>query len=372
MRRLVVCADGTWNTAEQRTDGKPTPTNVTKMFRAVAPVDAKTGVSQLKYHQQGVGTRLGLDKWIGGGFGVGLSRNILDCYRWLIANYADGDEVFLFGFSRGAYTARSLAGMIRNCGLLEGDHGDKLPEAYQLYRDRTAASRPGASAAAEFRRKYSREIGIKFIGVWDTVGALGIPGRTFNWITRDKYAFHDVTLSSFVENAFQALAIDERRKAFSPTLWTAAVQPDQRLEQVWFPGVHCDVGGGYPECGLSDLTLLWMADKASSCGLAFDNEYLERKVHKLDLDREEVTVHDSMTTFYRTLGGGSLTRRVAHPLVDEEGKPRLNRRGEPLISNEKVAGVARELMGRIVQRSRRPYQPGNVPAELEPEEVASR
>lgn len=361
MRRLVVCADGTWNTAEQENNGQPVPTNVTKMFRAVAPVDP-AGVSQLKYHQHGVGTRFGLDRWIGGGVGVGLSQNVIDCYRWLIANYAEGDEIFLFGFSRGAYTARSLSGLIRNSGLLRNEHGDMLPRAYQLYRDRGRAAHPKAEAAEEFRARFSRSVRIKCIGVWDTVGALGIPGHVFNAVTGGKYHFHDVTLSSYVENAFHALAIDERRRAFRPSLWAATPgEPGQRLEQVWFPGVHSDVGGGYPECGLSDLAFLWMVDRASTCGLAFDTEYIRAKVRELDLDADEVHVHDSLTLFYRTLGGGAAERAIGRPPADEDGRPLLTTEGTPMVTNESLAPVASRLLGRVVQRAGRAYSPRNLP-----------
>lgn len=359
MRRLVVCADGTWNTAEQEKDGQPTPTNVTKMFRAVAPVDDE-GVSQLKYHQAGVGTRLGFDRWIGGGFGAGLSQNVMDCYRWLVANYSDGDEIFLFGFSRGAYTARSLAGLIRNCGLLRGEDGHRLLEAYSIYRDRTRDTHPDSPIATQFRDSCSIEVRICCIGVWDTVGALGIPGRFFKHVTRGKYEFHDVALSSRVDHAFQALAIDERRKAFAPTLWAAP--PDQHMEQVWFPGVHSDVGGGYLEAGLSDLAFLWMVERVSTCGLAFDEGYLRGRVRRLDVTQEEVFIHDSMTRVYRTIGGGAAPREInKQPVIGKNGKPMRDKQGRLLVTNETIAPCAEQLIGRVVQRANRAYEPANLP-----------
>jgi hypothetical protein len=214
----------------------------------------------------------------GGAFGAGLSRNVLDAYRFLVHTYEPGDRLYLFGFSRGAFTARSLAGLIRNCGIPRPEHADRIGEAWALYRSR--ASRPTSVAATLFRRAYSYETEIRFIGVWDTVGALGIPAlpgpRPFRWLVNRfnrRWSFHDTELSSWVNGAFHALAIDEQRSAFAPTLWhqqPGAFAKGQELKQVWFAGVHTDVGGGYPDSGLSDITLHWMVDHARAYGLEFE------------------------------------------------------------------------------------------------------
>jgi uncharacterized protein (DUF2235 family) len=262
-KRLIVFCDGTWNTAEQKS-----PTNVTKVWHALAREDA-AGTEQRSFYHVGVGTSRS-ERIRGGAFGFGLSRNVRDTYRFIVDNFEPGDELFFFGFSRGAFTARSTAGFVRNSGILRREHADRVDEAYALYRSR--AAHPRGEQAQAFRKSYSYETRIRFIGVWDTVGALGIPlspARWINFINR-RWAFHDTDLSTTVDAAFQALAIDEKRPPFRPTIW--AQQPDaanQRLEQVWFAGVHGDVGGGYPEHGLSDIALRWMIDRAGSCGLVF-------------------------------------------------------------------------------------------------------
>lgn len=297
MKRVIVCADGTWNS-----DDAPAPkhTNVYKLYRALAP--AANGVPQVAYYQDGVGTAGSrLDRLVGGAFGRGLSENVEACYRFVVDSYEPGDELFLFGFSRGAYTARSLAGLVRNAGVLRREHRDRVGEAYALYRDRGADAHPNGSAAREFRRRWAHEdvTPIACLGVWDTVGSLGIPtdgplGRHL----RDKYSFHDVALSGHVRNAFHALAIDERRKPFAPSLWAVDTPAErQRVEQVWFAGAHSNVGGGYAECGPSDHALRWMLERAGECGLAFRPEALEALSDVCD-----APLADSMSDLYRKLG----------------------------------------------------------------------
>lgn len=233
---------------------------------------------------------------MGGGFGVGLSKNIEDGYRFLLHNYEDGDELFLFGFSRGAYTARSLAGLIRNCGLLKKIHADRFPEAYQLYRSFDAP--PDSAIASQFRNDYCRQPEITFIGVWDTVGALGIPICFLDQLARKKHEFHDVRLSSHVKYAYQALAIDERRKPFVPAIWQTKPAASQTVEQVWFAGVHSNIGGGYRDTGLSDLSFLWMTEKAHGVGLALDDVF----VAEIAQPNHAGVLRDSMTLGYRMLG----------------------------------------------------------------------
>ncbi|MGY3206212.1 DUF2235 domain-containing protein [Streptomyces sp. TE5632] len=271
-KRLVVCCDGTWNFADQ-----PSRTNVAKVALSVRQ-GPTAGKEQRVYYHSGVGTQR-WERLRGGAFGVGLSRNVVDAYRFLVETYEPDDELFLFGFSRGAFTARSLAGLVRNSGILRREHADRTQEAWSLYRDRI--EQPNGAASTLFRRSYARETEIHFLGVWDTVGALGIPlpdaaplqpaVNRFN----HRWAFHDTELSSWIKGAFHALAIDEKRSAFRPTLWHQ--RPDaarQELKQVWFVGVHCDVGGGYKEAELSDVTLLWMVGQARRYGLGFDDDVL--------------------------------------------------------------------------------------------------
>ncbi len=206
-KRIVICCDGTWNRPEQ-----PVPSNVVRTARAVLPT-GRDGVSQVVFYDEGVGTGNRIDRLLGGAFGDGLVRNIADAYRFLVHNYAAGDELFLFGFSRGAYTARSLAGLLRNSGLLHKAHADRFTAAFDLYRRQDAP--PSSPEAQAFRAAHSREVGVHFLGVWDTVGSLGIPLRGLRYLTMRRHQFHDVELSGSMRNAFQALAVDERRFPFA-------------------------------------------------------------------------------------------------------------------------------------------------------------
>ncbi|GAA0985315.1 hypothetical protein ENKNEFLB_02434 [Nocardioides aquaticus] len=301
MTRLVVCCDGTWNTAR-----KAAPTNVVRLHRALA-AHGPDGVAQRGHYVEGVGTRP-LERLVGGVFGLGLSANVQDAYAFLVEHFEPGDELFLVGFSRGAYTARSLAGLVRNVGVLRREHADRQDEAYALYRDR--AEHPSGEVSTEFRARFSHESRVRAVGVWDTVGALGIPlGRleAVRWVNR-RWRFHDTALSRRVDAAFHAVAVDERRRPFVPTLWQddpAAAAEGRRVEQVWFAGVHCDVGGGYPGHGLSDVALLWMADRLTECGLGLDPDALSPP----GVDPDPLgPVHDSRTGVHR------LTRPVTRAL----------------------------------------------------------
>jgi uncharacterized protein (DUF2235 family) len=271
-KKLVVCCDGTWNVPDEVHGGVAAPTNVAKLALGVA-TGGDSG--QLLFYEPGVGTRPD-EHLLGGAFGLGLSRNVLNAYEFLCENYDQGDTLFLFGFSRGAYTARSLGGLIRNCGILRRDNVGRAEEAFAFYRDRTSHTHPSAIASQLFRSMYAYDDeDIHFIGVWDTVGALGIPDdlpgweelgrRITNW--QELWGFHDTQLSSHVRFAYHALAIDEQRKPFRPTLWTSDDASDQTVEQVWFAGVHTEVGGGARDPALSDIALLWMVEKAVACGL---------------------------------------------------------------------------------------------------------
>jgi uncharacterized protein (DUF2235 family) len=261
-KRIAIACDGTWNRPDEVHDGRACPTNVVKISRAIAPE------GQEVFYERGVGTARS-ERLRGGMFGFGLSRNVRDCYRYLSTNYVPGDALYLFGFSRGAFTARSLAGFIGNSGILKPEHADRLDEAYELYRDREdPKKKPGGATAKAFRANYSHdEVPIRFVGVWDTVGALGIPLPVAALTKR--WSFHDVRLGAHVETACHALSIDERRGPFQPTLWErqATAPKTQTLEQVWFSGVHSDVGGGYPDAGLADVPLRWMAARAAAAGL---------------------------------------------------------------------------------------------------------
>jgi len=300
LKRLILCCDGTWNRADQRQNGVPCPTNVIHLAFRVAKRDG--AVDQVLFYDQGVGTGNFLDRLTGGAFGDGLVDNIFDAYRFLIANYEPGDAIYVFGFSRGAYTARSLCGMIRKCGILKRASILHYHEALTLYR--RADCGPNDPESVGFRRKHSvvgeENIEIQFLGVWDTVGALGIPLRGLRWLSRRDDQFHDTELSGCVRNAYHALAIDEHRGSFEPTLWMYKPKPNQTVRQVWFAGAHSDVGGGYPETGLSHIALRWMIEGARTAGLAFDPEVMGDYPLKLDAS---AAVHDSMKGFFRLTPG---------------------------------------------------------------------
>lgn len=269
-KKIVVCCDGTWNKADQKD-----PTNVKKIQTALIESD-----QQVVGYVKGVGADPGaFEKYFGGVFGFGLSARLQEAYQFVTENYEEEDQIYLLGFSRGAYTARSLAGMIRNVGILKPRFRNKryYRKAMAIYRNRRPrGNEPDGAKAIDFRRKYSVSPGIRFIGVWDTVGALGIPLGGLRWLNflNRRWQFHDTQLSSTVQAAYHALAIDERRAPFKPTLWKLSEkalnqQVKQTVEQVWFSGVHSNIGGGYPDSGLSDIALNWMAGKAFDHGLHF-------------------------------------------------------------------------------------------------------
>ncbi len=312
MKRLAVFCDGTWNRADQAHEGAPCPSNVLKLAARVLPRDGL--IAQVTCYDHGVGTGNSLDRLTGGAFGHGLADNLFEAYRFLVLNYEPGDALYLFGFSRGAYTVRSLAGLIRCCGILDRAHAHRYREAIALY---TGEHAPDDDAPTRFRAQScitrDARIPIRMIGVWDTVGALGIPLHGLRSLTGRKYRFHDVRLSRSVERAYQALAIDERRAPLAPTLWAAPARDGQRIEQVWFAGVHSDIGGGYApgEWGLSDLALEWMQGKAIDAGLAIDTSPAHAWAPHGDA---LAPLHDSRTGLYRLVP--SARRVIGRPAGD--------------------------------------------------------
>ena len=301
MKRIVICADGTWSNRDQvdRETGQRPPTNVTKLARAVRPRTAD-GVDQVVFYVDGLCSRGPLDRITGGAFGRGVERSVRSLYRSIVYNYEPGDELFLFGFSRGAFTVRTLAGFMNKVGLIDRDDDYFLPKIYECYE------RNHAPGSREWQRAF-RGVNrvrlcpkIKLIGVWDTVGALGAPGvigRIARRLDANKYEHHDVGLHGPIENAYQALAIDERRAPFKPNLWQRPEGWRGNLEQAWFPGAHRDVGGSYSPDGLANEALHWIVEKAEAHGLEVDCAYLE---HFRPYFCSKL--HESMTAKYRILG----------------------------------------------------------------------
>jgi uncharacterized protein (DUF2235 family) len=239
-RRLIACCDGTWN----KPDSYGGSTNVIRLARVIKPRSAD-GISQVVYYHSGVGTGNFVDHLVGGGTGLGLSANVRSTYAFFVDNYQDGDEIFLFGFSRGAYTARSAAGMMGHVGIVRKRDMHNFDPLWDYYRlPLEERRRHEQSFLANFPDRVPREkIIIRCIGVWDTVGSLGIPDSRF---CQKAYSFHDTELGPGVEYAYHALAIDEQRGPFQPAIWRRNAEPrvEQIVEQVWFAGVHSNVGGG--------------------------------------------------------------------------------------------------------------------------------
>ena len=247
MKRIVICADGTWNERDRIDEktGRRHPTNVTKVARAVLP-QAADGTAQVVYYHEGVGTGGWLDKFTGGAFGEGIEANIRALYRFIVYNYTEGDELYFFGFIRGAFTVRTLAGFMNYVKLIGKDDDYYVPEIYACYENDKKEGSPEWTKAFHNVKSTRPCPPIRFVGVWDTVGALGAPGLIGQVFNKDKYKYHKTGLmNSSIQNAFHALAIDERRKPFVPDMWQKPAEWAGQLEQAWFAGVHSNVGGSY-------------------------------------------------------------------------------------------------------------------------------
>lgn len=288
MKRLIYCLDGTWNKYDAAY-----PTNVVILEKSTADV-GEDGAKQIKYYDPGVGTAVG-EKFLGGALGLGLLKNIMQAYKHLCENFKLGDEIYIFGFSRGAYTARSFAGLIKLCGIIEPNDGGEYERAKTFYRKRKSKSKNWHKKFLEWRASNSIKVcadeedqqyrktlhadptsvppiaTIRYVGVWDTVKTIGLIPKLYDW--------HDHSLSKYVEHARHAIAIDERRSKFKATEWSniGALNKLARqegrshtkpYEQKWFPGGHGSVGGGGPVRGLSDDAFEWIFEGARNVGLA--------------------------------------------------------------------------------------------------------
>jgi uncharacterized protein (DUF2235 family) len=277
------------------------PSNVVKLVKALRHgklTDVPTGTDpvptdQLVFYDKGVGTGNWLDRLVGGATGEGLEQNVRDGYDFLVTHYQPGDRIYLVGFSRGAYTVRRLAGFLGRFGLWERagfpaeptanvapdpTQGEAIKRLYAQFLALTANSEPPTEAQPN-----CLAVAIEVLGVWDTVGALGLPGNPLlnmllGWNGRRKHEFVDATLSPKVHYAYHALALDEPRAAFKPTLWDHDPVREKAgtLVQTWFAGAHSNVGGSYQECGLADITLGWMIDHLRERGLLFRENYVAR------------------------------------------------------------------------------------------------
>jgi uncharacterized protein (DUF2235 family) len=338
-RKLVVCCDGTWNTPRTETNvfrtyrflreglGSPAETGRGDGVRTCAGKAADGSEVEL-FYDAGVGTDW-FSRLLGGGVGAGLSDNVRDAYHFLGHRFAPGSEIYLFGFSRGAYTARSLCGFIKAAGLLDKP---SVNDVWRTYVDRYVmaaaahgsigvAARPSGWDVDQIRGWIARKAGavvghlggdvtalpthrdvrITFIGVDDTVGALGVPIPAAARVNEPIVGFHDTTLGDTVQRAVQALAVDEKRGPYVPTLWTqaanAAALAGQSVLQVWFPGVHSDIGGGYHDKGIGDITWDFMMRQAADRGLVLDGNRRTPKVQLEPLPAQ----HDSFDQAWKDL-----------------------------------------------------------------------
>lgn len=285
-KRLVVFMDGTWNDPKDRT-------NVWRLKTLVREKDNQD-TPQLIYYGTGVGTMWNT-RLRGGIAGYGLSKNIIDTYRWLVDDYDDKAHIFVFGFSRGAFSARSLIGLIAKCGLLRPDAAmstEEIYERYRNYRDMTSIHelkyKLDRTNEDEWLLLNSRRVPIEFTGIWDTVGALGIPFGNIPMISRKSFYFHNTRLSTIFKHGAHALALDEHRKAYDATLWTNFIPVKSgtneivtdrlaknyypNFEQRWFVGAHSNVGGGYSRDLLAQTPLRWIQKRADKAGLKFRSQ----------------------------------------------------------------------------------------------------
>ena len=268
MDNIVVCADGTWNRPEEDLE-KDHATNVLKIARAIKP--NPRGMGQHVFYDWGLGSYH--NSASAGITGTGIHKNILDGYRYIVQNFAPGKKIYLFGFSRGAYTVRALSGLINNCGIVKRPDAKLIAQAWNIYKSNSPTHSPSGKAASQFRKQHSHQNRqVHFIGVWDTVGALGIPFGLLG-LFNSSDEFYDTKMGSNVSITRHALAIDEQREDFEPTVWLP--RPNVDLKQVWFAGVHSDIGGSYgPDkktgtCA-SDTALLWMLNEATQAGLKLE------------------------------------------------------------------------------------------------------
>lgn len=319
-KRLVFCFDGTWNATETKLDTRHSNiddaaiTNVLRLARGIL-ANGDGDIDQIVYYTNGVGTGNILDRWLGGLTGYGLSDHILGAYTFLGHNFDEGDEIWCFGFSRGAYAARSFAGLVGQLGVLPPEHHHLLPKYYAMYRQLPTDEAIDNQQLMNLLNAPDHElwrrpgnVRLRMLGVWDTVGALGVPTPMLQTISKRWVGFHDTYLGGHIDHAFQALALDEERRAFRPDLWTAPRtdlgdyrwqhEPGdgQVVEQVWFAGAHSNIGGGYRTRGLADIALAWMLDKARSLGLSLKTD---REIGVLENPCGELI--DSFTVGYKLL-----------------------------------------------------------------------
>jgi uncharacterized protein (DUF2235 family) len=311
MKRIVVLIDGTWSGEDS-----PFGTNIAKLDPGNAKIKpplikplAADGTLQKAFYHAGVGVEPDLVKHLlGGAIGLGLKTIVQDAYHTVVENYESGDELYLVGFSRGAYAARALGGLIGASGIQRRKDGQTFEAAWNNYRVKPAvrrASRPASASDKAAIESYNAKAAenafhpdrsIKCIAVFDTVGSYGVPAG-FGLAALARYwalwtlGFHDTTIGETTRFGLHAVSVDERRRPFVPTFWTCPKDrpPKAHVEQFWFAGVHSNVGGGYADASLSDVALIWMIARMEVlAGLEFDSAAVKAATRAVSLDGEVV------------------------------------------------------------------------------------
>jgi len=385
MKRIVVLIDGTWNK-----EGTGADTNVAKLdsgkktiTQAFIKASATDGIAQHVHYHDGVGSDGDLtQRLLGGAIGLGLKKIIQDVYEAIVSDFVAEDEIYIFGFSRGAYAARALAGLIGASGIQRQKNRDEFEVAWDHYRVAPAVRQQPQTASAGDRKTldtydtlaqrqtFHDTRAIKCVAVWDTVGSYGIPAgiglaplaRYFTLVT---LGFHDTSFGEHIEVGLHAVAVDEHRRPFVPTFWTIEKgrQPKGHVEQTWFAGAHCNVGGGYPQSGLSDEALIWMIARVQALTkLEFDIAAVRANTNanlaEAVVDSTKGWVIDHAFPHYRT---------VLSPVAIQHGY--LVNSDDPTEEhiNERVhwSVIAKRTNAAAIR-----YSPPNLPINIRPEQIA--
>jgi uncharacterized protein (DUF2235 family) len=349
MKNIVICLDGTGNAFGDANS------NVVKLYGVLD----LTSPFQIAYYHPGLGTMgapnalSAVTKWwtrqLGLAFGYGITRNIANAYTFLMENYEPDDRVFLFGFSRGAYTARALAGMLHMVGLIRaGDH-ELIAYAARFLKKPEKTTWALAKAFAE---TFARPCKLHFVGVWDTVSSVG-------WLY-DPVKYPYTAKNPSMKIGRHAISIDERRCCFRQNLWGTPAA-DQDIRQVWFAGVHSDVGGSYPEAesGLSKVALEWMIEEAVQAGLLVDATKIARTLGRAPGSfvppDPDAKIHNSLRSFWLLL------ELFPRRFYDNSVTPPVWRWRVPLAERRRMPEEALIHNSVLVRRSRVHYEPSNLP-----------
>jgi len=391
MKRIVILIDGTWNE-----EGRGDDTNIARLdpknkgVAALIKPLAADDTTQMAFYHKGVGTDPDfLTHLLGGAIGLGLKQIVLDAYQTVVENYVPGDEIYIIGFSRGAYAARALAGLIGASGIQRSTDAAGLEIAWSHYRVDPRVRRGAKQASSGDRQTIDSfnkiaaqnaihaDRAIKCVGVFDTVGSYGVPagiglaalGRYFTLAT---LGFHDTSFGSHIDVGLHAVAVDERRRPFVPTFWTAPKNqpPRGHVEQTWFAGVHCNVGGGYADTGLSDEALIWMIARITALtGLEFDTDNVRAATKSADINGE---VNDSSKGWVidEIFPHG---RVILSPDAIDHGLFTNTKNPNDEHINERVHWTVMKKLAHkctVYGVANTPYLPTNLPSSIRPRQIA--